>query len=68
MKKGSGVLVLPYQRTLSHCINYIRPQRGFNDQLIDELTQKTKEFSDLEKFVPSTKWKYKMICCGIKIL
>ena len=50
-KEGSGVLVLPSQRTLRDYKNYIRPQRGFNDNVINELAIKTKEFTAAEKFV-----------------
>ena len=42
-KEGSGVLVLPSQRTLRDYRNYIRPQRGFNDEIISELAEKTKD-------------------------
>ena len=50
-KEGTGVLVLPSQRTLRDYKNYIRPQRGFNDKILDELLQKTSNFSAAERFV-----------------
>ena len=50
-KEGTGVLVLPSQRTLRDYRNYIRPQQGFNPQIVKELSTKTKEFSDAEKYV-----------------
>ena len=50
-KDGTGVLVLPSKRTLRDYRNYIRPQRGFNGQLIKELTQQTSEFSSLGRYI-----------------
>ena len=50
-KDGTGVLVLPSKRTLRDYRNYIRPQRGFNGQLIKELTRQTSEFSSLERYI-----------------
>ena len=49
--KGTGILVLPSQRTLRDYRNYSRPQRGFNRQIIEELKVKTSTFIDEEKFV-----------------
>lgn len=37
-KTGSGVLVLPSLRTLRDYKNYIRPTRGFNSAIIQELS------------------------------
>lgn len=48
-KDGSGVLVLPSQRTLRNYRNYIKPQQGFNPQVIDDLTSKTANFSTPER-------------------
>ena len=45
-KKGTGILVLPSQRTLRDYRNYIRPQRGFNAMIINELREKTKVFAE----------------------
>ena len=50
-KTGTGFLILPSQRRLRDYKNYICPQRGFNKDIIMELSQKTKEFSDSEKYV-----------------
>ena len=50
-KSQSGVLVLPSQRTLRSYKNYIRPKQGFNKEIIEELSEKIKEFSDIERFV-----------------
>ena len=50
-KSGSGILVLPSLRTLRDYKNYIRPQRGFNKSIIEELSEKTKLFSSVEKFI-----------------
>ena len=50
-KNDTGVLVLPSLRTLRDYKNYIRPQRGFNPEVIDELRKKTELFSGSERFV-----------------
>lgn len=50
-KDGTGVLVLPSQRTLRDYRNYIRPKQGFNPEVIKEFSQKTKDFSSSELFV-----------------
>ena len=50
-KKGTGVLVLPRQRTLKDCKNYIRPKRELNHYLVKELAEKTKSFTTIEKYV-----------------
>ena len=50
-KTGTGFLILPSQRRLRDYRNYIRPKRGFNHEIIDELIQKTSNFSDAEKHV-----------------
>ena len=50
-KEGSGILVLPSQRTLRDYKNYIRPERGFNPKVIEELALKTKDFSSVETFI-----------------
>ena len=50
-KTGSGILVLPSLRTLRDYKNYIRPRRGFNPDIINDLSVKTKEFSPAERFV-----------------
>ena len=44
-KTGSGFLVLPSLRTLRDYKNYIHPLRGFNPQVINDLANKTSNFS-----------------------
>ena len=39
-RTGSGVLILPSLRTLRGYKNYIRPKRGFNNEVPDELNKK----------------------------
>ena len=50
-KTGSGILVLPSLRTLRDYKNYIRPKRGFNDAVVDDLSKKTANFTDPERYV-----------------
>ena len=50
-KKGTGFLILPSRRRLRDYKNYIKPKRGFNPEIIEELRKKTKDFSENEKFV-----------------
>lgn len=50
-KDGTGVLILPSQRRLRDYRNYIKPQRGFNKGIIQELKTKMKHFSDPERYV-----------------
>ena len=50
-KNNTGVLVLPSERTLRDYKNYIRPKRGFNDQIVDDLRKKTERFSEAERYV-----------------
>ena len=50
-KTGTGVLKLPTLRRLRDYKNYIKPERGFNQNIIEELRQKTKDFSDPEKYM-----------------
>ena len=49
--KGSGILVLPSQRTLRDYRNYICRKRGFNPEIVQELRRKTIDFTDIERFV-----------------
>ena len=44
-KTDSGFVILPSQRRLREYINYIRPQRGFNHETVNELSLKVKDFS-----------------------
>jgi len=50
-KTGTGFLILPSQRRLRDYKNYIHPERGFNKCIIKELEQKTKMFSESEKYI-----------------
>ena len=50
-KTGTGCLILPSKRRLRDYKNYIRPKRGFNSEIIQELKRKTADFSDSEKHV-----------------
>ena len=49
-KSGTGILILPSRRRLRDYKNYIRPERGFNKNIINELKNKIKNFSDNDKF------------------
>ena len=49
--KGTGFVILPSRRKLRDYINYIKPQRGFNQEIIQELRSKIKYFSDQEEVV-----------------
>ena len=52
-KTGTGFLILPSRRRVRDCENYIRPKRGFNNEIIFELLKKVTNFCDSEKcFVP----------------
>ena len=48
-KTGTGFVILPSRRRLCHYKNYIRPQRGFNKDIVNELLEKVKHFSDNKK-------------------
>ena len=50
-KTGSGILVLPSLRTLRDYKNYIRPKRGFDPDVLNDLSKKTKPFSRAERYV-----------------
>ena len=50
-KHAWGILVLPSTRTLRDYKNYIRPTRGFNPDVINDLAKKTAEFEQEERFV-----------------
>ena len=50
-KTGTGFLVLLRQRRLRDYKNYIRPQRGLNPQIVNELIHKVRNFSDIEKYI-----------------
>ena len=48
-KTGTGFVILPSRRRLCNYKNYIRPQRGFNKDIVNGLLEKVKHFSDNEK-------------------
>ena len=50
-KTGTGVLFLHSLRTLRDYKNYIRPTRGFNPDIVNELAKKTASFSEIERYV-----------------
>ena len=50
-KTGTGFVILPSRRRLRDYKNYIRPERGFNKNIIAELQQKVQNFSLVEKYV-----------------
>eukprot|EP00794_Sanderia_malayensis_P013195 gene13195-14544_t len=50
-KTNTGFLILPSRRRLRDYKNYIRPQQGFNKDVVKELCLKVKDFSDAERFV-----------------
>ena len=50
-KTGNGFLVLPSLRTLRHYQNYIRPTQGFNPAVVKDLSEKTKHFSEQERYI-----------------
>lgn len=45
--RNSKVLILPRQRRLKDYRNAIRPQRGFNDKVIEELKSLTNTYFDV---------------------
>ena len=47
-KSGTSILIFP-RRSLGHYKNYIRPDRGFNKNIVNELKSKIKNFSHNEK-------------------
>ena len=51
-KTGTGVLVLPSLRTLRDYKNYIRPTRGFNPDIVNELAKKLHYFLKLKDMLP----------------
>ena len=50
-KTGTGFLILPSELRLRDYKNYIRPQRGFNKDVIEELKSKFESFTEEEKHV-----------------
>lgn len=48
---NSKVLVLPSQRHLKDYRNAIRPQRGFNKEILEELKSLTESYFDVQRYV-----------------
>ena len=48
---GTDILVLPSLRILRDYKNYIRPTRGFNPEVINELAKNIVSFSEIERYV-----------------
>ena len=49
-KNNSGFVILPSRRRLRDYKNYIRPQQGFNKNIVHQLTNIVQKFSDVEKY------------------
>jgi len=49
--RNSKVLILPSQRRLKDYRNAIRPQRGFNQQIVEELKSLTESYFDVQRYV-----------------
>ena len=49
--RNSKILKLPSERTLRDYKNYIRPQVGFNRQVINDLINITNDYFDVERYV-----------------
>ena len=50
-RTGSGVLILLSLRTVRDYTNHIRPKRGLNNEVVDELNTKTELFSESERYI-----------------
>ena len=49
--RNSGLLVLPSQRTLRDYRNFVKPKPGYNKDVITELVELTKSYSDIQRYV-----------------
>ena len=49
--RNSGILVLPSQRTLRDYRNFIRPKRGFQESVLQELTAMTDTYFDVQRYI-----------------
>jgi hypothetical protein len=49
--RNSKVLVLPSQRRLKDYSNCIRPQRGFQEEVVEELNNMTTSYFDVQRYV-----------------
>ena len=50
-KTNSGFVILPSRRRLRDYKNYIRPERGFNKDVIIELKNIVSDFSNIERYI-----------------
>ena len=64
---GSALLLLSSLRTLYDYKNYIKPTKGFNPDVINDLGKKTASFPEIERYVTIFLDEMK-IQCGINIL
>ena len=48
LTKALDILIIPSKRRLRDYKNYTKPQRGFNQEIIQELRSKIKYFSEHE--------------------
>ena len=49
--RDSNILILPSQRTLRDYKNFIRPKRGFQDHVVEELQKLTNSYFDVQRYV-----------------
>ena len=49
--RKSGIIILPTRRTLRDYKNAIKPETGFNSEVICELIRKCEHFNELEKYI-----------------
>ena len=49
--RDSGALILPSERVLSDYKNYFKPKAGINQENIECIRDKTKHFTDLQRYV-----------------
>lgn len=49
--RNSGILMLPSQRTLRDYRNYIRPRRGFQESVLQELKEMTDKYFDVQRYI-----------------
>ena len=50
-KTRNGVVTLPSLGTLKDYRNYVRPTQGFSPEVIKDLSEKIKEFSEQERYI-----------------
>ena len=49
--RASNILCLPSQQTLRDYKNWVRPKRGFNSQVVDELSDRASTFFGTQRYV-----------------